>query len=113
MVEIAVHFLQLLIDHELNGSMGCPKETRQVAFVQPPHPFITKQVDKPISKARVAHVAGNISCIGEAQTCLHHPDRVGKGQCDHSCMKRKTSHNRCASLECVTVAQVNHFEALP
>jgi hypothetical protein len=41
-VVIAVGFLELLIDHELDGSMRCPKEARQVAFVQPPHPFIPK-----------------------------------------------------------------------
>lgn len=77
MVVIAVGFLKLLIGHELDGSMRCPKEAGQVAFVQPPHTFITKQIDQPVSETPVLHVAGDIGGIREAEAGLHHPDGVG------------------------------------
>ena len=66
--------------------MRGPDQAGQVAFVQPSHSLIAEQVHQPITEPAVPHVARNRRGVGEAEPCLHHPDGVGQGQRDDSCM---------------------------
>jgi hypothetical protein len=84
-LKVVIAGLELLVRHELDGAVRDTPQPRHEAFVEPSHALLTPNFVKRVHHALVVSL-GRVRrrrwdlLVLQAQSRLHHPNRVGHGE---------------------------------